>query len=322
MHAAVLSAFGEPPRFAEFSDPEAGDGESLIEVRAAALHRVDRARATGEHYTSGNAADLPLVCGLDGVGIGPDGGRYYFALPRTPFGSMAQRTVVPTWTRAPLPSGLSDAEAAAFINPGMAAYLPLVWRGQLAEGDTVLVLGATGVCGRLAIQLGRLLGAGRVVAAGRDRQALESLTDLGADALIPLDLPKDKLIPAFAAAAGEDGFQVVVDYLWGPPMAALLAALTQHEFKPVARETRIVQVGDLAGATVELPAAALRSARVTLSGSGGFAPHEVRLKAFGKLCRFAAAGAIKIAVEEVPLAEVEQAWQRGDRDGRRQVLIP
>ncbi|AWS44271.1 zinc-binding alcohol dehydrogenase family protein [Streptosporangium sp. 'caverna'] len=322
MHAAVLNAFGTLPRSAEFSDPVAGEGESLIEVRAAALHRVDRVRATGDHYTSGNPGDLPLVCGLDGVGISPDGGRYYFALPRAPYGSMAERTVVPNWMLAPMPSQLSDAEAAALINPGMAAYLPLAWRGRLAAGETVLVIGATGVTGRLAVQMARLLGAGRVVAAGRNPQALESLTELGADSLISLDRPKDELVSAFAAEAGKDGFQVVVDYLWGPPMEALLAAITLHEFKAVEHETRIVQVGDIAGPTLELPADALRSVPVTLTGSGGFVPMEVRTEAFGKLCEFAASGAIKIAVEEVPLAEVEEAWRRGDRDGRRQVLIP
>ncbi|MEU6719659.1 zinc-binding alcohol dehydrogenase family protein [Nonomuraea sp. NPDC046802] len=322
MHAAVLSAFGKLPRFAEFPDPVAGEGEALVEVRAAALNRVDRVRAAGDHYTSGSPDDLPLVCGLDGVGISPDGGRFYFALPRAPYGSMAERTVVPNWMLAPMPSQLSDAEAAALINPGMAAYLPIAWRGRLVAGETVLVLGATGVTGRLAVQMARLLGAGRVVAAGRDKKALESLTDLGADALISLDRPQDELSSAFAAEAGDDGFQVVVDYLWGAPTEALLAALTLHEFKAVEHETRIVQVGDMAGPTLNLPAEALRSAPVTLAGSAGSVPQEVRVEAFGKLCEFAASGALKLAVEEVPLAEAEEAWRRGDRDGRRQVLIP
>lgn len=322
MHAAVLSAFGETPRYAEFPDPVAREGESLLEVRAASLNRVDRARASGGHYTSGAEGDLPIVCGLDGVGISMSGARVYFGLPRAPYGSMAERTVVPDWMLAPIPSGLSDAEAAALINPGMAAYLPLAWRGRLAAGETVLVLGATGVTGRLAVQMARLLGAGRVVAAGRDPKALESLTGLGADALISLDRPEDELAAAFSAEAGDEGFHVVVDYLWGPPMNALLAALTRNEFKAAEHETRIVQVGDMAGPAVELPAEVLRSAPVTLTGSGGFAPPEVRMEAFGKLCEFAGSGALRVAVEEVPLAEVEEAWRRGDRDGRRQVLVP
>jgi NADPH:quinone reductase-like Zn-dependent oxidoreductase len=322
MHAAVLNAFGEPPRYAEFPDPTAEEGEALIEVRAAALHRVDRVRASGEHYTSGSAEDLPMICGLDGIGVTADGSRVYFGLPRAPYGSMAERTVAPAWMLAPMPSRLSDAEAAALINPGMAAYLPLAWRGRLAAGETVLVLGATGVAGRLAIQIARLLGAGRVVAAGRNPQALESLTELGADALISLDQPQDKLVAAFAREVGGDGLHVVVDYLWGPPMSALLAAVTRDEFTAVAHETRIVQVGDIAGATLPLAAEALRSAPVTLSGSGGFVPREARIEAFGKLCEYAASGAIEVAVEEVALAEVEEAWRRGDRGGRRQVLIP
>jgi NADPH:quinone reductase-like Zn-dependent oxidoreductase len=322
MHAAVLNAFGELPRYAEFPDPVAGEGETLIEVRAAAIHRVDRVRAGGDHYTSGSSDNLPVVCGIEGVGITPDGDRSYFALPRAPYGSMAERTVVPNWMLAPMPSQLSDAEAAALINPGMAAYMPLAWRGKLAAGETVLILGATGVTGRLAVQMARILGAGRIAAAGRDKKALESLTDLGADALISLDQPKDQLAAAFATEAGKDGFQVVVDYVWGQPMEVLLSAITLHEFKAVEHETRIVQVGDIAGSEVQLHADALRSAPVTLMGSGGFAPQEVRVEAFGKLYEFAASGVMKVAVEEVPLADVEEAWRRGDRDGRRQVLIP
>jgi NADPH:quinone reductase-like Zn-dependent oxidoreductase len=322
MHAAVLKHFGGCPSFETFPEPVPADGEVLLEVRGAALQRVDRARASGGHYTSGSAKNLPQVCGIDGVGIAPDGTRVYFALPRAPYGSMAERTVAPDWMLAPMPSTLSDAEAAAIINPGMAAYLPLAWRGKLAKGENVLIIGATGVAGHLAVQVARLLGAGRVVAAGRNMQLLEPLRDLGADGIVSLIQPQADLAASLTEAAGDDGFQVVVDYVWGDPMQALLSSLTRDEFVPVGHETRIIQVGDMAGSAISLPAETLRSAPVTLTGSGGFAPPEVRMEAFGKLIQFAASGDLKIAVEEVPLAEVEQAWQRGDRDGRRQVLIP
>jgi NADPH:quinone reductase-like Zn-dependent oxidoreductase len=320
MHAAVLQQFGTAPRFGTFSEPVADEGETLIEVRAAALQRIDRVRATGDHYAS--PTDLPVVCGTDGVGVTPDGSRVWFALPRAPYGAMAERTIVPDWTLAPLPDQLSDAAAAALVNPGMAAYLPLAWRAKLVEGETVLILGATGVAGRFAVQLAKHLGAGRVVAAGRDPEALESLRGLGADEVIRLDRPRDEVTAAFAAQAGADGYQVVIDYVWGEPTEALLAALARQGFQQATTETRLVQVGDLASPVIALPAQVLRSSAVTLTGSGGFAPPPVRAQAYAQLVELAAAGTLQVAVEEMPLSRVQEAWQRGDQNGRRLVLIP
>jgi NADPH2:quinone reductase len=190
------------------------------------------------------------------------------------------------------------------------------------EGETVLILGATGVAGRFAVQLAKHLGAGRVVAAGRDPEGLESLRGLGADAVIRLDRPRDEVTAAFAAEVEAGGYQVVIDYVWGEPTEALLAALTREGFQQATSETRLVQVGDLASPVISLPAEALRSSAVTLTGSGGFAPPPVQAQAYGKLVELAAAGTLQIAVEEMPLSQVEEAWERGDRSGRRLVLIP
>lgn len=320
MYAAVLRQFGAAPVYEQFEDPTPAEGESLIEVRAAALNRVDRARASGGHYTSGD--QLPVITGTDGVGTTASGERVWFALPRAPFGGMAQKTVVSSWAQAPLPPNISDAEGAALINPGMAALLPLQWRGNLAEGETVLVLGATGVTGRLAVQLAKQLGAGRVVAAGRNPASLEALRELGADETVQLDQPREALVEAFAAAGGKTGYQVIVDYVWGPATEALLASLVVGEFRESSTETRLVQVGDAGSDTIALPAEVLRSSPVTLVGSGGFAPPQVRGQAYGTLVGLAASGKLRVAVEEVPLSDVEAAWNRGDRDGKRIVLIP
>lgn len=324
MHAAILDAFGTAPRYGDFDEPVAGGDEVLVDVRAAALHRVDRARASGTHYASPDR--LPAVCGIDGVGIVTDDDgdevRVWFALPRSPYGSMAERTVVPADKIAPIPEELTDAQAAALINPGMAAILPLTHRARLAEGESVLVLGATGVTGRLAVELAKLLGAGRVIAAGRDAAALEDLRELGADELIRLDCPTDELAARFAAVAGSDGFQVVIDYVWGPPTEALLASITRRGFRTATAETRLVQVGQMAAPTLTLPADVLRSTALTISGSGGFAPPSVLARAYGRLVEYAAEGRLRIDVEETPLAQVEQSWLHGDQDGRRRVLIP
>ena len=155
MHAAVVRTFGQPPRCEEFPEPAAGEGEVIVQVRAAGLHPIVKALASGAHYGSSDA--LPLIPGVDGVGRLDDGTRVYFGMARPPYGTMAERTVVPRTMCLPLPDSLDDVTAAALVNPGMSAWLALTWRAQLARGETVLILGATGVSGQLAVQIAKLL---------------------------------------------------------------------------------------------------------------------------------------------------------------------
>ena len=162
------------------------DGEVLVHVHAAALKPVDKQLASGSHYAS--ARELPFVCGTDGVGHLDDGQRVFFGGTRSPYGAMAQRTVVRKAFTFPVPEGLSDEIAAALPNPGVSAWLSLAFRAKLAPGENVLILGATGVTGKLAIQIAKLLGAARVVAAGRNPESLSTLHQLGADATIQLDV--------------------------------------------------------------------------------------------------------------------------------------
>src|SRR5271165_816885 len=223
MNAAVLRTLGKPPRCESFPEPVANDGEVIVHVRASALKPVDKQMANGSHYAS--FRELPVVCGLDGVGRLDDGSRVFFAVPRQPHGGMAQRTVVSRVRCWPLPDNIDDVTAAAVVNPGVSAWLALLERAKLAAGDHVLVLGATGTTGRLAVQIAKLFGAGRVVAAGRDKKALSTLQDLGADSTIALNQQDEKLVGAFRREAGEKGFNIVIDYLWGHPTEVLLAAI-------------------------------------------------------------------------------------------------
>jgi NADPH:quinone reductase-like Zn-dependent oxidoreductase len=163
MNAAVLHAFNKPPCFEQFSEPIAEENQVSVHVRAAALKPVDKQRASGSHYAA--FRELPVVCGTDGVGCLDDGRRVFFAGSQPPFGSMAQRTVVSPSRCFPIPDNVDDDIAAAVVNPGLSAWGALTWRAQLAPGETVLILGATGVTGKLAIQTAKLLGARRVVAA-------------------------------------------------------------------------------------------------------------------------------------------------------------
>lgn len=318
MHAAVLHALGTPPRYEQFPEPSAGDGEVIVPVHAASLKPVDKQLAGGRHYAS--PREFPVVCGLDGVGHLSDGQRVFFGGTRAPYGAMAERTVVRRAFCFPIPDAVDDDTAAALPNPGVSAWLTLAHRARLAKGENVLVLGATGITGTLAVKIAKLLGAGRVVAAGRNPQALDRLFQLGADAIIHLDAPPQELTEAFVREGGP-GFQVVVDYLWGRPAEVFLAAITRKEFAAVTSETRYVQVGESAGPTISLPAALLRSTPLTILGTAGIPPGNVLVDAFQQVMTHASKGELTIATERVPLADIESAWLR-DPQGRRFVIIP
>jgi len=234
---------------------------------------------------------------------------------------MAERTVVPTAFCFPVPNTLDDATAAALPNPGVSALLSLSHRAKLAKGEKVLILGATGVTGKLAVQIAKRLGAGRVIAAGRNPEALQKLRELGADSIIQLGQPNDDLQKAFAREAGEAGFNVVIDYVWGPPTEVLLSAIARPEFAVVNSETRLVQVGESAGPTIALPAAVLRSTALTIFGTAGIPSRDVLRSAMQQILEWAAAGTLRIETDQVPLADIEQAWTRAER-GPRLVVIP
>jgi NADPH:quinone reductase-like Zn-dependent oxidoreductase len=320
MNAAVLHTLGKPPRYEQFREPTAGEGEVIVHVRAAALKPVDKQMAGGSHYAS--PRKLPAVVGIDGVGRLEDDARVYFGGPRPPYGAMAQHTVVSRARCFPLPMDIDDVTAAALVNPAVSAWLTLTWRARLVPGETVLVLGATGVTGKLAVQIAKLLGAGRVIAAGRNEKILGTLPELGADATIRLDKPDQNLSEVFAREAGNAGFNVIIDYLWGRPTETLLAAMVRKEFAAVASEMRLVQVGESAGPTISLAAAVLHSTALTILGTAGMAPREVLTEAFQHVVTRATRGELCVDVETVPLADVEDAWQHYDPHGRRLVILP
>jgi NADPH2:quinone reductase len=236
---------------------------------------------------------------------------------------MAERTVVPKAFCLPVPDAVDDLTAAALPNPAMSAWLALLWRARLEPGETVLILGATGVAGRLAVQVARHLGAGRIVGAGRNTEALEALAGLGADATIRLDGSDSEVEEAFAREAGDGSYDVVLDYLWGGPTEALVAALTGHDVMAESTRTRLIQIGEMAGPILKLPAATLRSSGLEIMGSGGGSiPPAVIVEAFPRLWELAAKGELSIDAEPVPLPDVERAWQRSNLGGRRLVLVP
>jgi NADPH:quinone reductase-like Zn-dependent oxidoreductase len=316
VRAAVLHEYGTPV-YGEFPDPvEPGEGQVVVEVAAAGLNPVDVAKAAGTFYAG--RPPLPSVAGEEGVGtVAGSGRRVYFDRPIRPYGSMAQRALVDAGALMDVPDALDDGLAVALGVAGLAAWLALTWRAELAAGETVLVLGATGVVGQVAVQAARLLGARRVVAAGRDAAGLERARTLGGDATVPLgdDVSSEELTAAFHAAAGGE-VDVVIDPLWGVPAVGALGALGVGG--------RLIQIGQSAGAEATVPSRLVRGRIADIRGHTNFlAPDEVRREAYAAMAQHAAAGRLRVELERIPLAEVERAWER-QRGGAhvKLVLVP
>jgi len=322
MKAAVLRALGHPPRFEDFPDPVPEPGEVIVHIKAASIKNIDKSMARGTHYDS--YSQLPAIVGIDGVGVLEDGTRVFCGGVRRPYGMMAEQAAVSRQRCVPVPAGLDDADAAALPNPALSSWLPLVWRAQLKPGETVLILGATGVAGKLAVQISKIMGAGRVVAAGRNELILKSLHDIGADATISLNLPDHELSAAFAREAQKGNFDVILDFLWGHPTEVVLNVLTGHDFNRVSLRNRLVEIGEMAGPTIALHAESLRSSGVEIygSGGGGIIPPKAIFETLPKVWELAIAGKLRIDVERVPLSDIENAWQRQDAHGRRIVVTP
>lgn len=315
MHAAVITEPGRPPRYLEFRDPELGGGEVLVHVKAAGLHPLVRGLARGTHYASGG--ELPAVAGVDGIGMLESGQRVYFLFVRKPWGPMAELAPAQRSLCVPVPEGVSDVVAAAIVNPGVSAWMSQRHRAKVEPGETVLVLGATGVAGQLAIQTARLLGARRVIGVGRN---VQELTAVNPDRVIGLTQSEDEVREAMTEEAAK-GIDAVVDYLWGPPAELLLDALARQFNRTATHRTRWVQVGDSAGKTIPLAGGTLRSIDLHLMGSGfGANPMNEILMTVAELLEAVKQGELTVSALPVPLNEVEHAWER-EAKGERIVLI-
>lgn len=315
MRAAVLHQVGATPRFADFADPVATEGNEVVQVSAAGVNHLELAKASGTFYTG--PPTVPSVLGSDGVGRLSDGRRVFFDTMVAPHGSWAERAVVPRVALLDVADGVDDAVAAALGNTGLAAWLALEWRAGLQPGETVLVLGAAGALGRVAVQVARILGAGTVVAADRSPDRVAELTELGCDAVVvlPSEIAGADLAAELKEATG-GGADVVIDPLWGAPALAAMQA--------AAHGCRHVQLGQLAGTDINLPAPVVRSAGLNVMGMAVFqASLTVRRAAYLRLTGHAAAGDVTVDLEKIALKDVADAWQRQKAGPRTKlVLIP
>ncbi|BBH70176.1 NADPH:quinone reductase [Actinoplanes sp. OR16] len=308
MRAAVLSGPGTPPVYGEFPEPVAsGDHEQVVQVLAAGLHHLTRSKATGSHYSS--TGRFPLVPGADGVVRDQEGRLRYAALDDTTSGTFAERTVIDLRRSVLLPDDADPVRIAAAMNPGMSSWVALRRRIDFVPGQRVLIIGATGNAGRMAVQIAKLFGASQVIAAGRDEQRLAELQALGADETCTLD--------GLAVAADVD---VVLDYVWGDVSAAAMIPMLTARADRSAPLTWI-QIGSLAGATAPIPSAALRSARLQLVGSGiGSVPARDFLTELPGLAAAISKGEIEVRATAAALADVTRAWTATTTD--RIVLVP
>jgi NADPH:quinone reductase-like Zn-dependent oxidoreductase len=319
MNAAVVTSFDEPPHYRAFDAPEPrGEHEVLADVLAVGLHPRVRSGATGSHYTS--TGHLPLVPGIDGVALLPDGRRVYFVPSETALGTMADKAIVDTRRMVVLPDEADAAKVAAALNPAMSSWVALRRRVPLEVGQAVLILGVTGNAGQMAVQIAKRLGAGRVVGAGRNEERLREALSMGADEVVALSDDPKAAAAAIAAAACE--VDLVLDYLWGMPAQETIPALLRRR-SDRSRSLNWVQIGSVAGPTIELPSVALRSANFRLQGNGqGAVSPRAYLAELPSLVDEITANGLKVSTVTVGLRDIENAWTTTRAPGHRVVVVP
>jgi NADPH:quinone reductase-like Zn-dependent oxidoreductase len=310
----------------------------VIDVIAAGLHPRVRSQADGSHYTS--TGELPLVPGIDGVGRGADGRLRYFVLPDTRLGAMAEQTVIDTRRSIVLPEDADPITVAAVMNPAMSSWVALRRRVPFQAGQNVLVLGATGNAGQMAVQVARRLGANQVIAAGRNAGRPTGLPALGATGTVLLDTlplttgplttgplttgPLDEDAAGVAQRLGQAAAHadVVIDYLWGEPTAAAMAAVITGRADH-GQPLTWIEIGSVAGPSAAIPSAALRAARLQIvgSGQGSVSTREI-LAELPALAQEITAGSFVIDARPTSLTEVEQAWADAAGTTQRIVITP
>jgi NADPH:quinone reductase-like Zn-dependent oxidoreductase len=317
MRAAVVRSFDHPPRYETVETPQAGgEQELVVDVLAAGLHPRVRSSADGSHYTSGD--ELPLIPGIDGVGRTPEGDLVYFVLPDTTRGAMAEQTVVDRRRSVPLPADSDVTAIAAAMNPAMSSWIALRSRIAFHPGRRVLVLGATGNAGRMAVEIAKHLGASHLIGAGRDAERLAALGDLGAD--VTISLSREDADDALGEAAAD--VDIVLDCLWGRPAERAIRALVTRRHDR-SRPLDWIQIGSVAGPDITLPSAALRAANLRIMGSGQGSVTTAEIVAqLPALAAEITAGTLTINAAPLPLSQVESAWNASTEAGQRVVFTP
>jgi NADPH:quinone reductase-like Zn-dependent oxidoreductase len=309
MRAAVIRVPGGTPALEQFADPQSGHGVSVGTLVAAALNPLDVALVNEQ--IPFRRFPTPYVAGYEGVVQLGDGTRRYLGGPPAPYGTLAELVPVPDSAGFPVPAGVDPGLAAALGVAGLVGWIGLDYRARLQAGETVLILGAGGSAGQLAMQSARILGADRVVGAARGKD-LGQATGHGADATV--DLADDDAIDAGLSSAAPGGYDVIVDFLWG--------GVAPQAINHANVGARYIQVGSSAGPTSTITAAAIRNKLLTLVGQGMVGtPVDVRRSAYAQLMRNAADGKLALDLERTRLDDISRTWERLKTGPPRKLVV-
>lgn len=322
MKAAVIYKKGELPKYAEFTEPIVqNENEVLISVKAVAITNLDKGIASGDHYSSESENQNGTVIGSDGIGILENGTRVY---ARGISGTIAEKALVEKNRMIPLPAGLSDATAAAMPNAVAGSAMALRFRAQIKSGETVLINGATGFTGQMAVQMAKHYGAKKVIVTGRNEETLQNLLAIGADEIISLKQDDQAIIAQLKAIQENTPVDIILDYLWGHTAELIFSFLKgKGNFT---HRVRYVSIGAMSGDSIQLSASVLRSVDLQLSGSGlgSWTKDEVKLlfsEILPEMFLLAAQNQLKVNIETVSLVDIEKAWNIEVADGKRLVVI-
>ena len=317
MKAAILHELGQLPKYEDFAAPTPrNEHELLIRVRASAIKQLDKLKVSGKHYTT--FSHLPIAVGTDGTGVLNDGTRVY-AMGIT--GMLAEKALIPAHSWVKIPDNVDFATAAALPNSLIGSDVALIYRAKIQKGDVVLINGATGVTGKLAVQCAKHRGASKVIVTGRNSEMLKALELLGADEIISLKQPEEDIFKLIKEIQTNTPIDIVLDYLWGHPTELILKAVKQT----TPRKMKIVVIGEMAGSDIALPSAILRSTQIELLGSGIGSVTMPELGHYMKttlpeMFKLVADGMLRSEIETIPLEDIEHAWVKETAPGKRLVI--
>lgn len=321
MKAAVLHQLGSLPVYEDFSTPiPQNDNQLTINVKASAVKNLDKLRVSGKHYAS--YTNLPVVVGIDGVGTLEDGTRVY---AQGITGMISEKALIHKNSYTVLPVGIDFITAAALPNAVIGAVMAIRFRARMKKGDVVLINGATGVTGQMAVQIAKLDGASKIIVTGRNAESLEKLKTLGADVIISLKQDDDAIIKQLKEIHAATPINIVIDYLWGHPVELIITALKGGGLHNIVPSVRIVTIGSMAGENINLASATLRSSAFEILGSGFGSIAAEDMKRFDTeilpdMFQLAAEGKITIETETASLADIESVWNYEPAPGKRLVI--
>ena len=321
MKAAVMYQRDGMPQYTDVPEPVAqNNDELLISVKAAAIKQLDRSVASGRHYSVQNDPEQATIIGGDGVGVLKNGTRVYAIGVN---GMIAEKAVIEKDRMVPLPSGIDDVTAAALPNAVIGSAMGLRFRAGMQRGETVLINGATGFTGKIAVQIAKHYGAKRIIATGRNEQSLRSLLALGADEIITVEQDDEAFVAQIKAIHSRTPIDIIIDYLWGHTAELLLSAFKGQGM--FTHKIRFVSIGSMAGDLIQLSAENLRSVDLQLTGSGlgSWTKPEVQQllkKILPEMFKLAAAGKLKVETVSVDLKDIASLWDLDIPGGQRLVV--